>query len=74
MRYQLKMPYRDGTTHMFFEPLDLMARLVALIPKPRVNLVRYHGVFAPNSPHRVVATPACRGRKTCVFGTACSRR
>jgi hypothetical protein len=23
VRYQLKTPYRDGTTHVIFEPLDL---------------------------------------------------
>ena len=50
MRYQLKTPYRDGTTHVLFEPLDFLARLAALVPKPRVNLIRYHGVFAPNEP------------------------
>ena len=26
VRYQLKTPYRDGTTHVFFEPLDFMAQ------------------------------------------------
>ncbi|KDH37112.1 conjugal transfer protein TraG, partial [Klebsiella pneumoniae] len=30
-------------------PLDFIARLAALVPKPRVNLTRFHGVFAPNS-------------------------
>jgi len=50
VRYQLKTPYRDGTTHVLFEPLDFLARLAALVPKPRVNLIRYHGVFAPNEP------------------------
>jgi hypothetical protein len=34
-----------------FEPLDFLARLAALVPRPRVNLTRYHGVFAPNSAH-----------------------
>lgn len=29
MRYQLKTPYRDGTTHVIFEPLDFIARLAA---------------------------------------------
>jgi len=38
IRYQLKTPYRDGTTHVIFEPLDFIARLAALVPKPRVNL------------------------------------
>ena len=65
VRYQLKTPYRNGTTHVIFEPLDFMyrmygmpwahgcagtaiAKLAALIPKPRVNLTRFHGVFAPS--------------------------
>ena len=29
VRYQLKTPYRDGTTHVIFEPLDFIARLAA---------------------------------------------
>jgi hypothetical protein len=79
IRYQLKTPYRDGTTHVIFEPLDFMyrmygmpraqgcagaaiARLAALVPRPRVNLTRFHGVFAPNSKHRALVTPAKRGR------------
>jgi hypothetical protein len=53
IRYQLKTPYNDGTTHVIFEPLDFIAKLVALVPKPRVNLTRYHGVFAPNSKYRI---------------------
>lgn len=56
LRYQLKTPYRDGTTHVIFEPLDFMARLAALVPRPRVNLTRFHGVFAPNSQHRAMVT------------------
>lgn len=62
IRYTLKTPWRDGTTHVFFEPLDFMARLAALIPKPRVNLTRFHGVFAPNSKHRARITRAGRGK------------
>ena len=62
IRYQLKTPYRDGTTHVIFEPLDFIARLAALVPKPRVNLTRFHGVFAPNSRDRASVTPAKRGK------------
>ena len=40
IRYQLKTPYRDGTTHFIFEPLDFIAKLAALVLKPRVNLTR----------------------------------
>ena len=40
-----------------------MARLAALVPTPRVNLTRYHGVFAPNHRLREQVTPAKRGRR-----------
>jgi hypothetical protein len=46
----------------FVEPLDFIARLAALVPKPRVNLTRFHGVFAPNSSYRARVTPAKRAR------------
>jgi hypothetical protein len=39
-----------------------MAKLAALVPKPRVNLTRFHGVFAPNSKQRVDVTPAKRSK------------
>lgn len=44
-----------------FEPLDFIARRAALVPKPRVNLTRFHGVFAPNSRYRGQVTKAKRG-------------
>ena len=62
VRYELKTPWRNGTTHVIFEPLDFISRLVALVPRPRVNLTRFHGAFAPNSKHRAQVTPARRGR------------
>jgi hypothetical protein len=62
VRYELKTPYRDGTTHVVFEPLDFISKLAALVPKPRVNLTRYHGVFAPNSKYRAQITPSKRGK------------
>ena len=62
IRYQLKTPYNDGTTHVIFNPLDFIAKLASLVPKPKVNLTRFHGVFAPNSKHRILVTPARRGK------------
>lgn len=62
IRYPLKKPYRDGTTHAIFEPLDFIAKLAALVPKPQVNPTRFRGVFAPNRTFRVRVTPAERGR------------
>ncbi len=64
VRYTLKTPYRDGTTHVVFEPLDFIARLAALVPRPRAHLTRYHGVFAPHSRWRAEVTPAGRGTPT----------
>lgn len=63
VRYTLKSPYRDGTTHVFFNPLDFIARLAALVPKPRVNLTRFHRVFAPNSKLRWQVTLSGRGKR-----------
>ena len=62
VRYQLKTPYNNGITHVVFEPLDFLARLAALVPRPRVNLTRYHGVFAPNSGHHALVARAGRGK------------
>jgi hypothetical protein len=46
--YELKSPWSNGVTHVFFTPMEFVAKLAALIPPPRVNLVRYFGCFAPN--------------------------
>jgi hypothetical protein len=70
IRYSLKTPWRDGTTHVVFEPLDFMARLAALIPRPGVNLIRYHGVLAPNSRWRALVTPSGRGKRAAGDATA----
>ena len=35
--YQLKNPFRDGTTHVLFSPADFIARLAALVPRPRAK-------------------------------------
>ena len=61
--YTLKTPYRDGKTQMAFDPVDLIARLAVFVPKPRVNLTRYHGMLALNHRWRGRVTPAkrCKG-------------
>jgi hypothetical protein len=46
---QLKSPYHDGTTHIVMEPLEFMQSLAALVPRPRLHLIRFHGVLAPNA-------------------------
>ena len=46
---ELRRRWRDGTTHVIVEPVELLERLAALVSRPRVNLVLYHGVFAPRA-------------------------
>jgi hypothetical protein len=43
----LKAEWSDGTTALLFEPMELLERLAALTPRPRINLVLHHGVLAP---------------------------
>jgi hypothetical protein len=57
IQYELKNPFRDVTTHILFSPLDFLSKLASLVPRPRHNLVRYHGVFAPNSRMRKLIVP-----------------
>ena len=45
----LKTPLRDGTTYLVMSTLEFMQRLAALVPRPRLHLIRFHGVLAPSS-------------------------
>ena len=54
--YRLRHPWRDGTTHVVFEPTELIEKLAVLVPWPRSNALRYHGVFAPGSKWREAVT------------------
>lgn len=55
--YNLKTRYSDGTTHILFDPIELVEKVVALIPPPRANLLRYHGLLAPNAKLRSKIVP-----------------
>jgi hypothetical protein len=37
---KLKIPWRDGTTHLVMSRLAFMHRLAALVPRPRQHLIR----------------------------------
>jgi hypothetical protein len=45
----LKSEWADGTTHLLFEPIEFLEKLAALTPRPRINLVLYHGILAPHA-------------------------
>ena len=55
---QLKNPYHDGTTHIVMSPPELMQRLAALVPRPRLHLIRFHGVLAPHAKLRPEIIPS----------------
>ena len=48
--YRLKRPWRDGTSAIIFEPQDLIAKLAALVPAPRVHLVRFQACLLLQHP------------------------
>src|SRR4029450_12023110 len=52
-------PWSDGTTGMRLSPMELLEKLAALVPLPRVHLVRYGGCLAPHSSLRgaIIPTP-----------------
>ncbi|RMH18936.1 MAG: hypothetical protein D6701_05575 [Gemmatimonadetes bacterium] len=55
--YSMRRPLPDGRTTLVLTGHELMGRLAALIPPPRVNMVRYHGVFAPKAKLRPFVVP-----------------
>ena len=57
LRYRFKRPWRNGTYAVVLEPLDLVARLVALVPPPRFHMLRYHGVLAAHAKARAEVVP-----------------
>lgn len=54
---KLKTPWRNGTTHIVLTPMEFMQRLAALVPRPRLHLIRFHGVLAPNAKLRSKVVP-----------------
>ena len=53
----MKSAYQDGTTHVVMSALEFMQRLAALVPRPRLHLIRFHGVLAPHAKSRAAIGP-----------------
>ena len=70
--YKLQRPWRGGETHRVMQPIELLARLSALVPPPRHPLIRFHGVLAPHSSLRRSVVPEIRReeRSAAVFVNA----
>jgi hypothetical protein len=58
--YTFNRPWSDGTTGIKLSPLELLEKLAALVPLPRVHLVRYAGCLGPPSKLRDAITPTLR--------------
>jgi Putative transposase/Transposase zinc-binding domain len=61
--YTFTHPWSDGTTGIHLSPLELLEKLAALVPLPRMHLVRYGGCLAPHSQLRgaIIPTPRQQG-------------
>lgn len=71
---RLRHPWRDGTTHLVFEPLAFIERLASLVPFPRAHQLTYHGVLAPAAAFRddvVPRPPSSRRRKNGSDASGC---
>ncbi len=63
VRLKLRKPSATGRTSIVFEPVEFLRRLAAAIPRPRQNLIRFHGCFAANHkcrPDVVALAPAAK--------------
>jgi hypothetical protein len=49
---ELRHRWADGTSHLLFDPVELLERLAALTPRPRINLVLYYGVLGAHAAWR----------------------
>jgi len=46
---ELRKAWRDGTTHLLFEPAEFLEKLAALTPRPEVHVLISHGVLASHA-------------------------
>ena len=71
--YRFKRPWRDRTTDVVFEPLELLEKFVAIIPAPKAHLVRYSGILGPAAKWRVLIVPVgSAGVSTTMLDSACA--
>ena len=64
----LKRAYSDGTSSLLMTPHEFIRRLIAQIPKPYSNALRFHGAYAPNSKIRKEIVPD-KPAKECTHDT-----
>ena len=55
--YDMKRALPDGRRHLVMTGVELLKKLVPLVPPTYANLTRFHGVFAPTSRLRAKVVP-----------------
>jgi hypothetical protein len=72
VRYRMKRTFSDGRSEVVLAPHDFLVRLCALVPPPRVHLVRYFGAFGPHAAGRaaLVGSRSSRKAKSAIHQTS----
>jgi len=52
-----RAPGATATTHLVMSPLELLQLLAALVPRPQLHLIRFHGGLAPHAKLRAAIVP-----------------
>jgi Putative transposase len=60
LRYELKKVWKDGTRLVRLDPYELIARICAMVPPPWFNMIRFHGVLAPNAKLRELVVASAK--------------
>jgi hypothetical protein len=56
--FKLKSPWSDGTSYLILSGHELLEKLASIVPPPRANTTRYHGILAPAAKQRAKVVPA----------------
>jgi hypothetical protein len=60
----LRKRWSDGAWAKVFQPQDLISKVIALLPAPGTNLLRFHGQFAPGARWRSHITRAAAVKRS----------
>jgi hypothetical protein len=56
--FKMKSSWSDGTSHIILSGHELLEKLASIVPPPRSNTTRYHGILAPAAKQRAKVVPA----------------
>jgi hypothetical protein len=57
-RFKMKSSWSDGTSYIILSGHELLEKLSSIVPPPRANTTRYHGILAPHAELRSKVVPA----------------